>query len=342
LYNEKCIAISVLFLLEQTTVNAQWTRTAPVVFTTTTTDRVGIGTNAAATTAESKLIVQANTGQTTMAQFRSVDNNAKRFVKIGNYNTATSTYYSSLSLGIGANANTPNIPYLTSDINTKLMIGTDGSPTMLIDGMSNGNVGIGTIAPAHKLDLVGSNGTNFISRVYNTNINGKGLLIQAGSAQGTTEILNISTATNNTTPTPVSVMVVRADNKVGIGTTFSTIPADFNSFRLFVKDGIRTEKVKVDVANGVWADFVFKPDYKLRPLSEVETFIKTNQHLPDVPSAKELETNGLDLAEMQKIQMQKIEELTLYLLELKKQNEELQKQLQEVKDKLNQKPNEEK
>jgi uncharacterized coiled-coil protein SlyX len=62
--------------------------------------------------------------------------------------------------------------------------------------------------------------------------------------------------------------------------------------------------------------------------------------LPDVPSEQALRENGIDLAEMHRIQMQKIEELTLYLLELKKENEELQKQLKEIKEKLNQKKNE--
>ncbi len=118
---------------------------------------------------------------------------------------------------------------------------------------------------------------------------------------------------------------------VGIG-----VKPNFGSgtYRLFVKDGIRTERVKVDLAaaNG-WADFVFDESYKLRSLEEVEKFIKTNKHLPDVPSEKEIKKEGYELTEMHKIQMQKIEELTLYLIELKKENDALKKRVEQLEKK---------
>ncbi|MOA38224.1 hypothetical protein D3C78_1598840 [compost metagenome] len=68
---------------------------------------------------------------------------------------------------------------------------------------------------------------------------------------------------------------------------------------------------------------MFEPDYKLRSLSEVEMFIKLNKHLPEIPSAKEVENNGIAVGEMNAKLLQKIEELTLYLIEMKKENEEL-------------------
>ena len=68
-----------------------------------------------------------------------------------------------------------------------------------------------------------------------------------------------------------------------------------------------------------WADYVFADDYSLKSLSEVEKFIQTNKHLPNVPSAQELVNNGLDLGTMQAIQMEKIEELTLYLIQMQKE-----------------------
>lgn len=98
---------------------------------------------------------------------------------------------------------------------------------------------------------------------------------------------------------------------------------DCNEYKLFVRQGIRTEKVKVDIASGVWADYVFKNDYNLKPLEEVEAFINTNGHLPNVPSAKEIETEGLNLGEMDAKLLEKIEELTLYIIELKKEVNEL-------------------
>ena len=98
-----------------------------------------------------------------------------------------------------------------------------------------------------------------------------------------------------------------------------------SDYKLFVKDGIRTEKVKVDIATGVWADYVFKKDYQLRPLAEVEKFIAKNGHLPEVPSEKEAIANGIELKEMNILLLKKVEELTLYTLQQQKQIDEQQK-----------------
>jgi hypothetical protein len=146
----------------------------------------------------------------------------------------------------------------------------------------------------------------------------------------------------NSATTFTDVMTITTEGKVGIGTIFqdvvtntgAIVPADFAQFRLFVKDGIRTEKVKVDIGTGTWGDYVFSPTYKLRPLSEVAQFIQTNQHLPDVPSAKEVEQQGLNLGEMQRLQMIKIEELTLYLLDLKKENDMLREKVEQLEKQL--------
>ncbi len=72
-----------------------------------------------------------------------------------------------------------------------------------------------------------------------------------------------------------------------------------------------------------WPDYVFAKDHKLISLDEVEDFIKKNNHLPGIPSAKTIEANGLSVGEMQKMQMEKIEELTLYIIELKKEIEKI-------------------
>ncbi len=72
-----------------------------------------------------------------------------------------------------------------------------------------------------------------------------------------------------------------------------------------------------------WPDFVFESDYDLLPLGELQSYIKKNKHLPEVPSAKEVEKDGIDLVEMNRILLKKVEELTLYLID---QNEQLEKQ----------------
>lgn len=101
---------------------------------------------------------------------------------------------------------------------------------------------------------------------------------------------------------------------VGIGTTTP------GSYKLAVKGSIGAMRVKVSQAE--WADFVFEPGYKLPSLQELERYIKTNKHLPDVPSAKEVTSEGLDLGEMNKILLQKIEELTLHLIQQERTNTE--------------------
>ena len=84
---------------------------------------------------------------------------------------------------------------------------------------------------------------------------------------------------------------------------------------------LKTKEVLVTTAN--WPDFVFEKDYNLPPLNEVAQFIEENQHLPNVPTAAEVETNGVNLGEMNAVLLNKIEELTLYIIDLQKQINEL-------------------
>ncbi len=83
-----------------------------------------------------------------------------------------------------------------------------------------------------------------------------------------------------------------------------------------------------------WPDFVFEPGYKLATLDTVEAYIKKEKHLPGIPSAKEIDTKGIDVAQMASANTQKIEELFLYVIELKKQNDQLRAELQTLKSAL--------
>jgi len=74
-----------------------------------------------------------------------------------------------------------------------------------------------------------------------------------------------------------------------------------------------------------WADQVFADSYRLRPLSEVEQFIQTHKHLPGIPSADEVATNGVDSAQLITSLLAKVEELTLYMIQMKKENDELRR-----------------
>lgn len=114
------------------------------------------------------------------------------------------------------------------------------------------------------------------------------------------------------------------DTNLCIGTSSFTDGATI--YKLSVKGKVRAEEVKV---YNTWADYVFSPNYKLPNLNEVENYITKNGHLQNVPSAKEVTENGLALGEMAKIQQEKIEELTLYLIQ---QNKELTKQNSEIEE----------
>lgn len=127
------------------------------------------------------------------------------------------------------------------------------------------------------------------------------------------------------------------DGRIYIGNTLDVnnnlnFPTSTGNYKLYVEGGILTEKVKVALRDtNNWADHVFAPDYKLKPLNEVETYIKENKHLPGISSANELMKEGLDLADMQAKQMEKIEELTLYAIEQNKQIEKQNKDIEELK-----------
>lgn len=113
--------------------------------------------------------------------------------------------------------------------------------------------------------------------------------------------------------------------KVSIGVFDATkwVPG----YKLYVAEGILTEKLKVALSStSDWADYVFHPDYKLMPLQEVSTYIEENGHLPGIPSAEEmLEQGGMDVLKTNALLLSKIEELTLYVIQLEAKMDELRK-----------------
>ncbi|WP_299535735.1 hypothetical protein [Ulvibacterium sp.] len=105
---------------------------------------------------------------------------------------------------------------------------------------------------------------------------------------------------------------------VGIGTTAQA------NYRLAVDGTIHTKEVKVDLVG--WADYVFTEGYELPTLEEVEQHINEKGHLINIPSSAEVEANGIELGEMNKLLLEKIEELTLYILEMDKEIQQLKRE----------------
>lgn len=97
-----------------------------------------------------------------------------------------------------------------------------------------------------------------------------------------------------------------------------------NKYGMFVYKGILSEDYAI-APKSTWADFVFSGNYNLRPLKEVESFIAENEHLPDVPSAAQVAEEGYSQHDMNKVLLQKIEELTLYIIKQQKEIEELRR-----------------
>lgn len=115
---------------------------------------------------------------------------------------------------------------------------------------------------------------------------------------------------------------------LGIGTT---LISDAN-FDLFVSKGVRTRKVKVDI--DTWPDYVFESGYRLMNLGELEKYIIRNKHLPNVPAASEVRREGLDLGNTQTQLLEKIEELTLYIIQQNRITESLSKEVLVLKEQL--------
>lgn len=139
---------------------------------------------------------------------------------------------------------------------------------------------------------------------------------------------------NTDTTTPLvwgdfAASQLKLNGKVGIGnvTTYPT-NALYANYKLFVTGGILTDEVRVALSSaGTWADYVFAKDYDLKSISEVEKFIDENGHLPNVPSAAQVKEEGINVADMARIQQEKIEELMLYIIQQNKRIEALETKL---------------
>ncbi len=113
-------------------------------------------------------------------------------------------------------------------------------------------------------------------------------------------------------------------------TVFLVENADRKLFQIQNDGLVRAREIKVDLATN-WPDYVFQPSYPLMPLMEVKTYVEANGHLPNVPDACEVEEEGIALGEMNRILLEKVEELTLYMIQMQEEQERLKLELEELK-----------
>ncbi|GGG27295.1 hypothetical protein GCM10011344_30110 [Dokdonia pacifica] len=198
----------------------------------------------------------------------------------------------------------------------------------LIYGHPNNVVTIGN-STVQVPGFVSSQGSNNISLLEITGNTGG--FLRLGSTNPYSSMFFLASQNTghkiNTLPgTPLFINEILSTDRDYVTINTSVIPTDLSEvYRLVVGGKILTEGVRVELEAN-WADYVFAPNYTLKSLYEVEQFIKDNGHLPNVPSAATIKDEGLDMEEMMTKQMEKIEELTLYIIELKKEIDALKAQ----------------
>lgn len=187
--------------------------------------------------------------------------------------------------------------------------------TILATFTPAGKVGFGAVEPKSEFHVYNGNSTNSLNLPGNEN-NVYGVLIENTGSSNNEYVLMTKTASGNT-------FSVSNDGVVYIGPSLNrTNPG---GYRLYVEDGIRTERLKVDVATqNSWADFVFEDGYELLSYNELEKFIIENHHLPNIPSAEEVVKSGVDVLEINAKLLRQVEELSLRVIELNARIEKLE------------------
>ena len=230
--------------------------------------------------------------------------------------------------GVFFSADNANYGLLQAQGSTDPNLGNPMAKTLALQ-LHEGKVGIGTSSPNSKLDVMGDFGLRDGHSIYfytkgdlsfseMFNDDQKNLTFKSGNSGVRFQaVADMGFQIWNGTAF-ADRLKIQSDGKVGIGTSYP-------QSELAVNGTITTKKVMVTQAN--WPDYVFDTNYKIPSLRELETFIKKNKHLPNIPSAQQVKKDGIDLGDNQAMLLKKIEELTLYVIQQGKRMEVLEEQL---------------
>ncbi|MBB6130393.1 hypothetical protein [Mucilaginibacter lappiensis] len=336
-----------LFLSFSSLVHAQWTTNGANTITVTN-NLVGIGT----TTPNTTLYLQnANSNYVPTLTLKNTSNNIASRTGLTMENSAG--YQTFLYKQAPGNTDANDVILYSEQGDTRVY--TAGLERFRIG--SSGNVGVGTQAPSNYFH----GGNNKLIEIFNPNtaINSQSHIILStgatsdGSSAGTlTWISKNSTnvqgmayigaalqgdATTNAASkivfatsdgsTVIPKMQLDKDGNVAIGTL------DPKGYKLAVNGSAIATSMTVKL-NSAWPDYVFKKDYQLPSLQDVKAYIDQNQHLPEIPSEQQIAKDGLNLGEMNKLLMKKVEELTLYLIEKDQQLKDQEKINRETTDRI--------
>jgi hypothetical protein len=250
----------------------------------------------------------------------------------GNIGIGTTTVTGNISFGYQGNHLTMGKPgfskqvilatgwtNVNSDYTDIMVPGTNPNNVALLRLQSDGSLGIRTTTPTGDLSF-GSQGNHLT-------IGNPGFLNQTILATGWTGANGdfVDLKVPGTDPNNSALVRIQSNGNVGIGT------ATPGSFKLAVEGKIGAREVQVTLSNP-FPDYVFDSKYKLRSLSSLENYINKNKHLPNIPSAAEVEKNGgVELGQLNTKLLEKVEELTLYVIELNKKVEKLEKENEGLK-----------
>lgn len=222
----------------------------------------------------------------------------------GGNTLATDSHY-----GIGIQGSVLQLYVPSSNENIVFGTGRSGlfSEKMRING--GGNVGIGINNPTSTLAVVRGTGVNGTAAFYGTTH---------------TSHFNYFTSEDTYIRGGKDAAKVFINDLSGLGSVQIGTASTPTGYKMSVDGKVICTELEVLVTP--WPDYVFKPNYNLKPLKEVEKFISENGHLPNIPKAEEIENKALAVGNMSKLQMEKIEELTLYLIEINKRLERIEKE----------------